>query len=171
MGKNTIIYVDADNVNSYEEIHKLNYFGDNAVIKFVANSAKGNWFEGKNFNAAISTFKSEIVKITTNTKKNSTDHRIIFEMTKDICSSKIDYFYVISGDSDFDEIVELARNSNITVEKFKTVDECIKDHHFFTNETEENLREFLADKFGSHRVEQALHNIIRTIAFDMSGGR
>lgn len=107
------LYIDADNI-SYKCMDMIynNVDFDNLIIKKIY----GDWSKSelKNWTDIVLDYGLEPIQCFRIGKKQSTDIKLITDLTNDICSNKnINHIYLVSSDSDFTHICQLIRKKSI----------------------------------------------------------
>ena len=107
------LYIDADNI-SYKCIDQIyqNVNFDKLIIKKIY----GDWSkpELKNWTNIVLDYGLEPIQCFRIGKKQSTDIKLITDLTNDICSNnEINHIYLVSSDSDFTHICQLIRKKSI----------------------------------------------------------
>lgn len=107
------LYIDADNI-SYKCMDQIydNVKFNNLIIKKIY----GDWSktELKNWNSIVLDYGLEPIQCFRIGRKQSTDIKLITDLTNDICSNnEIKHIYLVTSDSDFTHVCQLIRKKSI----------------------------------------------------------
>lgn len=107
------LYIDADNI-SYKCIDQIyqNVDFDELIIKKIY----GDWSKSelKNWTNNVLDYGLEPIQCFRIGRKQSTDIKLITDLTNDICSNnEINHIYLVSSDSDFTHTCQLIRKKSI----------------------------------------------------------
>ena len=107
------LYIDADNI-SYKCMEQIydNVKFNNLIIKKIY----GDWSktELKNWNSIVLDYGLEPIQCFRIGRKQSTDIKLITDLTNDICSNnEIKHIYLVTSDSDFTHVCQLIRKKSI----------------------------------------------------------
>ena len=130
----TSLYIDADNI-SYKCIDQIyeNIDSNNLIIKKIY----GDWSktELKNWTNIVLDYGLEPIQCFRIGRKQSTDIKLITDLTNDICSNnKINHIYLVTSDSDFTHVCQLIRKKSIKLTVLSLQNSILKNYaHEFIN--------------------------------------
>ena len=148
------LYIDADNV-SYKCIEDI--FSHIKVEELIVKKIYGDWSkpELKNWINIVIDYGLEPIQCFRIGKKQSTDIKLITDVTNDICSNNnINHIYLVSSDIDFTHLCQLIRQKSIYLTILSLQESVLKNYanEFININNEDKLLLKLVDIMGNNYV-------------------
>jgi hypothetical protein len=148
------LYIDADNV-SYKCIEDI--FSHIKVEKLIVKKIYGDWSkpELKNWINIVIDYGLEPIQCFRIGKKQSTDIKLITDVTNDIYSNNnINHIYLVSSDIDFTHLCQLIRQKSIYLTILSLQESVLKNYanEFININNEDKLLLKLVDIMGNNYV-------------------
>ena len=141
------LYIDADNI-SYKYINKIinNVDFSNLIIKKIY----GDWSkpELKNWIDIVINYGFKTIKCFRIGKKQSTDIKLITDLTNDLYLNNLNHIYLVSSDIDFSHMCQLIKKKNIKLTIISLQDTILKNY---------------SDKFINLNKDDVLHVFIQVM--------
>uniref|UniRef100_A0A6C0J4P1 NYN domain-containing protein n=1 Tax=viral metagenome TaxID=1070528 RepID=A0A6C0J4P1_9ZZZZ len=148
------LYIDADNV-SYKCIEDI--FNNIKIEELIVKKIYGDWSkpELKNWINIVIDYGLEPIQCFRIGKKQSTDIKLITDVSNDICSNNnINHIYLVSSDIDFTHLCQLIRQKSIYLTILSLQESVLKNYanEFININNEDKLLLKLVDIMSNNYV-------------------